>query len=186
MIKDSKKTQGFGLIEVLIASTIIIMTISSLTFVARGALTSTDRTQDRIQAVNLAAEGIEIVRNIRDTNWIDRRPETDWGNWVGSTFNGVVAGGVYKINYSAGSLNRFNLISVPIGAPAENITLLNGAVFTRTIQVDSIVNATSGLMPGSNQSNLQGQAYKVTVKVTTPSKAEINVSEILTNWRPNF
>lgn len=179
MIKDRRKTKGFGLIEVLIASTIIVMTISSLTFVARGALTSTDRTQDRIQAANLAAEGIEIVRTIRDTNWIDRIPLTGWGNWVGSGFSLVTVGSSYKINYSS---NRFHLVK----NQTESINL-NGSIFTRTIQVDSIEDASStGLMPGSNKADLQKQAYKVTAKVTTPSKAEINVSEILTNWRPNF
>lgn len=176
MIKDRRKTKGFGLIEVLIASTIIVMTISSLTFVARGALTSTDRTQDRIQAANLAAEGIEIVRTIRDTNWIDQNPATGWGNWVGSGFSLVTVGSSYKIYYSS---NRFYLLANQI----ENINL-NGSIFTRTIQVDNV----GSLMPGLSTSDptKKDQAFKITAVVTTPSNADIRVSEILTNWRPNF
>ncbi|MDO8443913.1 MAG: prepilin-type N-terminal cleavage/methylation domain-containing protein [bacterium] len=174
-----RKTKGFGLIEVLIASTIIVMSISSLTFVARGALTSTDRTQDRIQAVNLAAEGIEIVRSIRDTNWIDQTPATGWGNWVGSNLGNIVDSSTsYQINYN-NSTKRFYLLA----NQTESVSL-NGSIFTRTIVVDEVEG--TELMPGSNQTDLQKQAYKVTAIVTTPSKAEINVSEILTNWRPNF
>ncbi len=185
-MNNKNKKSGFGLVEVLIASTIIIVVISSFTFVARGTLAATGRTQDRIQAANLAAEGIEIVRSIRDTNWIDQGTTTGWGNWVGSSFVPITSGSTYKIGPVTAT--RFYLVIAPAG---ENI-IMNGATFNRKIKVESIVNASgTGMMPGTTtvpQSSLQGQSYKVSVEVASVDdpRIDLTISEVLTNWRPNF
>lgn len=179
-MNNINKTKAFGLIEVLIASTIIVMTISSLTFVAQGALTSTSRTQDRTQAANLAAEGIEIVRSIRDTNWIDTASGTDWGKWVFATgtWHLINPPNPYTINFNP-SIHRFHLL-----AGSGELINLNGSKFIRTIQIDTVGGLLSDV--GTSVGNKSDQALKVTAVVTTPSGAEVKTSEVLTNWRPNF
>ncbi len=199
MITTQKKSNAFGIIEVLIASTIIVIAISALTFVAQTTLTATSRTADRIQAANLAAEGIEIVRQIRDTAWIagDSSSNT-FGNWsmpVTSYVGGwspISPGSSYRIghNYNP-STPDWNYVKgfflYPPTAPwagGNNVDTinLNGSIFTRVIKIDSVGN----LLPDPNHSALATQAYKVTAIVTTPSNAQIQTSEILTNWRPNY
>lgn len=185
MIENKTKAKAFGLIEVLIASTIIVMTISSLTFVAQGALTSTDRTQDRTQAANLAAEGIEIVRSIRDTNWIDQNSGTSWkafyytpatGVWSDASPATITNGSTIKFDPVK---HRFYLI-----AGAGETISLNGSIFTRVMYIDTVGGLMSDVTTSANDKS--DQALKVTAVVTTPSGAEVKTSEVLTNWRPNF
>lgn len=191
MIKPIKKSQGFGIIEVLLASVIIIVVVFSLSAVASSSLTATDRSADRTQAVNLAQEGIETVRQIRDSHWIDQDSTSDWGKWVntGSGWNLVNASTEYSVSYVS-ALGRYSL--VPASLASKEIKLDN-SIFNRVIKISDVkANAASGsngLIRGKdvNESKLmQDKAYKVTVDVTTPSGAVVTVSEVLTDWRPNY
>lgn len=76
--------KGFTLLEVLVAMFIVVfglVAVISLVSFITGSLRST---QSNIEAVNLAQEGIEITRNIRDTNWKNNQDfktglgEGDW------------------------------------------------------------------------------------------------------------
>ena len=72
--------KGFTLVEALVAITILITGIlSALTLVTR-ALYSTSIIQDRIIASFLAQEGIEFIRQKRDTNFIEKfqGDDRDW------------------------------------------------------------------------------------------------------------
>ncbi|MFA7253415.1 MAG: hypothetical protein WC107_02585 [Patescibacteria group bacterium] len=71
MKQDISKKNGFGIIEVLVAATIIIVILAALTSVGKAALTNNSSLQERSNAIYLAQEGLEIVRQIRDSNWID-------------------------------------------------------------------------------------------------------------------
>ncbi|OQB05261.1 MAG: hypothetical protein BWY19_01112 [bacterium ADurb.Bin212] len=79
-----KKKKAFGLLEVLLSGVIIIIILSALTVVARNAVDNSVLLQQRAQATYLAQEGIELVRQIRDTNYIDGNPDTKWNTLVGS------------------------------------------------------------------------------------------------------
>ena len=180
--KQTKK--AFGLVEVLLASTIIITVISSFVFVSQGVLTATGRTADRIQAASLAAEGIEMVRQIRDTSWIDQKNTTTWGKWVSSNLDTAVdPTKLYDPNFSS---DHYFLIKLP---PVRKITL-PGGTYNRTIAITKISHS-SKVMSSSTDSKkeqLQDLSYKVTAEVTSvdDSKIIVTISEILTNWRPNF
>ncbi|MGB9680585.1 MAG: prepilin-type N-terminal cleavage/methylation domain-containing protein [Minisyncoccia bacterium] len=62
--------KGFTLVEALIAISILIIGILSGFILVTRALYNVSVIQDRLSAVFLAQEGIELVRNIRDTNFI--------------------------------------------------------------------------------------------------------------------
>lgn len=163
MIKKTQK--AFGLVETLVASTVIIMVVSSLTVISSVTLRSTDRTQQRAQAANLAQEAIETVRQIRDSNWIDQGTTTT--NWDSLTCT------------SAGLIN-FNLTSKRfcLNTGITESIALNNQTFTRTI----VFSDTDDLLDGTDPNN----STKVTVTVNTPSGAVVTVSDVLTNWRPNY
>jgi type II secretory pathway pseudopilin PulG len=70
MTKIASHKKGFTLVEVLISLSVLIMVVVSAT----GLLVSSIRTNadniDVIIAYGLAQEGLEAVRNIRDSNWL--------------------------------------------------------------------------------------------------------------------
>ena len=69
----SKK--GFTLIEAIVAIGVIsIGFVGSLVLLSR-ASSQAIALKDRVVAAHIGAEGVEVVRNIRDTNWLKGR---DW------------------------------------------------------------------------------------------------------------
>ncbi len=78
---DTNSRRAGTLIEVLIASTILVVAIVAIAGTMLMAQKASRLSRDRLIATNLAVEGIEIVRNIRDTNWV--RFSGDRGNcWM--------------------------------------------------------------------------------------------------------
>ena len=73
-----KHKKGFGILEVLLAGIVIVIVLGSLVFLARNTLNSSIYLSQKAQATFLAQEGIEIVRNIRDSNYIDSNNKTQW------------------------------------------------------------------------------------------------------------
>lgn len=62
--------KGQGLIEVLVSIALIITGILGALTLATYSIRAGTESRERVQAALLAQEGIEIVKNIRDTNWI--------------------------------------------------------------------------------------------------------------------
>ncbi|OGZ33377.1 MAG: hypothetical protein A2174_00380 [Candidatus Portnoybacteria bacterium RBG_13_41_18] len=93
MIRFSKK--GFSLLGVIFAIGIITIGLISILGLINYIILVGRLSQDRFVASNLAQEGIEIVRGIRDTNWI-----SGGANWK----NGL-ADGEYEVQYNETSLS---------------------------------------------------------------------------------
>jgi hypothetical protein len=70
-VKLRHNHNGFGLLEVLFATSIFILVVAGLVALSRLALRNALLSMHRAQAYNLAQDGLEAVRQIRDTNWID-------------------------------------------------------------------------------------------------------------------
>jgi len=75
-------SRGFTLVEALVAIAIMIVGILSALVLVTRVLYSTTIIQDRLTASFLAQEGMELVRQIRDTNFIKKlnREDVDWSN----------------------------------------------------------------------------------------------------------
>ncbi|MCF7846090.1 MAG: hypothetical protein K9L85_02530 [Candidatus Peribacteraceae bacterium] len=82
MFKKIKSRRGETLIEVLVATIVLIVGGLSATRLFALATVNNQLTKERVIATNLAREGLEAVRSIRDTNWLrfagERR--TCWNN----------------------------------------------------------------------------------------------------------
>ena len=63
------RNDGFGLIEILIATAIIGVALTSLSSVIQSAFRVTDDDVLRVQAEFLAEEGLEVARLLRDSGW---------------------------------------------------------------------------------------------------------------------
>lgn len=69
MKKNIASQKGFGLIEIIVSLTIIIVVFISFLELAKYTLKIQEYNQTRIEAINLAAETIEAVRSNRNENW---------------------------------------------------------------------------------------------------------------------
>ena len=78
-----KDQKGQGLLEVVIALGILTVGLFGVFTLVLGNFTSERAGMMRLQAMNLAREGIETVKNIRDSNWL----ADDKGTWEGIPVN---------------------------------------------------------------------------------------------------
>jgi len=76
----AKNTKGFALIEVIVAIFFISTGIIASYILITSTISSTAQASNKFTAAYLAQEGIEIVRNIRDTNWLQQQadPLNSW------------------------------------------------------------------------------------------------------------
>jgi len=85
---SSQKNKGFTILEVMAAIFILTIGIGGAFLLVRQSLSAASINKNRLVAAYLAQEGIEIVRNIRDSNWLN--PSLAWdyglgsGDWIAS------------------------------------------------------------------------------------------------------
>ena len=203
MIKKFKN--GFGILEVLIAGMIVIMVLGALVFVARTAIDSATYSMQRSQAVFLAQEGMEGVRQIRDKNYIDQDPYTRWNylvcwqNAPSGTPCAKDAQNLYSFIPNFGTdyyfiypaTQPFNKAHIRLVVPSQPVDFGDGTIFTRTITFSENLGSLL-LPPPSNVLNPGGSdknAYKVKVTVKWNYKnreGNVVVEEILANSRQQF
>lgn len=70
LLLEKKNYSGQGLLEVIVAIGVITTGLVSALGLTVANLATTQTSAMRIVAANLAREGIEVVRNIRDNNWL--------------------------------------------------------------------------------------------------------------------
>ena len=184
--------KGFGIIEVLIASALIATMLAGLVYIGRLTLTSGSYMSERSQALGLATEGVEIVRQIRDTNWIDNDNKTLWNSFQmnsDGTFSPIVLDHekIYRVQFVKAQ-NGNSRYSLTQSANGEVIKLADNSQFTRTIIFEKV----QSLIPSSPKNSIavsdpkDTNSFKVTVTVTWGENKTISISELITNWKPSY
>jgi len=130
-------TKGFTLLEVIAAIFILTIGVGSSFILISQTLSAVSLVRERLIASYLVQEGIEIVRNIRDTNWLEQRTAstTPWddgldvGNWqadyLSQQLNQTYASSSLNIDtsgfysYSPGSPTFFKR-KISIGKPSTS------------------------------------------------------------------
>lgn len=82
MIQLQDNTRGFTVVETLVALTIFSSAIVFLIVVTAGGVADTNYAKNRLVASYLAQEGIELTRNIRDTNVLSNAGGSGWGDFL--------------------------------------------------------------------------------------------------------
>ncbi len=72
-----KKESGFTLLEVIVAIFILTVGVGGSFVLIQQTLSASLMAQSRLIAAYLAQEGIEIIRNVRDNNWLEQRESLD-------------------------------------------------------------------------------------------------------------
>ena len=123
--------KGFTLLETIVAVGVIIIGLVSALTLITNALFFVSNVQDRLVAINLVEEGIEVVRNIRDNNWLQ-----------GVAWNNGLTDGNYQASYNSTSLSPYNGSSLLFDAATGLYNYTTG-VSTNYIRQISISNLSS-------------------------------------------
>ncbi|MFC1721989.1 prepilin-type N-terminal cleavage/methylation domain-containing protein [Patescibacteria group bacterium] len=110
----SVKQAGQTLIESLVALTILTVGLMGAVSLGIYTIRAADASQRDIIAMNLAQEGIEGIRWIRDSNW---KQGKNWGEGISKGLPGVNYRGRIEVNLPTDSL-AYELVeagSVPMG-----------------------------------------------------------------------
>ncbi len=119
---------GFSLIETIIAISVIGVVIATAAQLTQSSLKMGRSTMSQFIAFHLAEEGLEIVRNIRDSNWLQN---TSWRNGLDD--------GMYEISENAaGGGARWQLKRIRLVDEASKITLSEHEIFRRTIEINAM------------------------------------------------
>ncbi|MFA4930427.1 MAG: type II secretion system protein [Patescibacteria group bacterium] len=78
MKKLHNNQSGFGLIEVIIGITMLLITSTAALSLSHTVTTAERLNEKRVVAYNLAQQVIEEIRRKRDSNWDDLKAETRW------------------------------------------------------------------------------------------------------------
>jgi Tfp pilus assembly protein PilV len=143
--KNIKKcTTGFTLVEVLIACSIITMTIFALFSAAQKGVSVSNQALRQTQAITLLEEGADAVKSIRDTQW--------------STIANLTDGATYYLSFD-NSTNVWTLTTTP-AQPIDGI--FKRSLVFQTATRDSNDDLALGGTPDDH-------TKKVSVTVTFPS-----------------
>ncbi|MCC7356056.1 MAG: prepilin-type N-terminal cleavage/methylation domain-containing protein [Candidatus Doudnabacteria bacterium] len=149
-----KNQQGQTLIETMVAIFIMVMGIVSALGLALYSLNASTGITKQIVAVGLAREGLEVVKNMRDTNWlkdpvsttcydfVTREKSADcYLGWLnaskGFDFGLTKPGDVksYALNFDATADLPWNLIEKGSG---EDSTTLSATLFSLDYDADAL------------------------------------------------
>lgn len=103
--------RGQTLIETMVAVFIMVMGITAALGLANYSLNASTSIRKQIIAMGLAREGLEAVKNMRDTNWLQGQLQNNCHNFVTGTANA----NCYHdwLNNTSGGYN-FGLSSAPV------------------------------------------------------------------------
>jgi len=200
-IIGKKYQKGFGIMEVLVSGVIIIIILAALVFIVRAAMNNSMYLQQRAQAIYLAQEGIELSRQIRDSNWIDGSNTTQWDDlWDNGGSIEEVIKGCYQILYNDNGDNRHWLTDRGIVADLDACKAIDKqnievdqVTFNRKIYIDRDTFKPGELIPDDTTAETNVYPANNAIKVTAIINWDFNgqaksvdVSEIITNWRPSY
>ena len=87
------RESGFTLVEAMVALVILTTALGPMLYLANSAVNSAYLIRDNMIGSGLAQEGVEVVRSIRDANWLN-----------GSAFDAGLSDGTYRIEWNSSSL----------------------------------------------------------------------------------
>lgn len=152
-------SKAFTLIEILIAITVITVGVVGFYAAITRVASLTFSNSNRFIASRLAQEGMELVSNIRDTNWVEG---TNWDN-------GLTIDNDYRVQYNKEDLLAYSATPLKIDNDGfYNYDDGDDSKFTRKVTI----------------THINANALKVKVQITWSGKGSpLEVEEHLYNWK---
>ena len=176
--------QGFAIVDALIASTIIIVALTSILSLVTLSLVVSSITKQTTQATLFAQDTMEATRNFRDG--------IDWNNDdFGNGYDGlgvVLTGAVYHLEQSTDSPPRWKLL-----AGNETIDEFTRSVVFRSVCRDTSSDDITGITDTNGTTTtcvINGGVYNADTKEVTVTASwtergrshEVELVTYLTNW----
>lgn len=111
----TRQSSGQSLLEAIVAIGVILTTVISSSTLIISSITAGRVSQNRVEAANFAREGVEIVRALRDSNWLKFEQNERVGGVIPSWDTGLGAGtyiacfGINNLNCPGPSPSGWNL-----------------------------------------------------------------------------
>ena len=183
-------SKGFTLMESLVAIAVFTVGISAAIFVIQQSFTVGSRVKSKIIAAYLAQEGIEVIRNIRDRNWIAGNVynivDSCYGNcWIKDindfdiTSNPVNVGCVqhdYSALYSLSDATECPGGQGGLAFDGSYYVVDQNGKFKREIKTEFFPENTIPIPP-------EPEYLKVTSKVDCGTSCSVSLEEYLYNWK---
>ena len=119
---------GFTLVEALVALVILTVALGPALVLSSNISSTASVAQHNLIAANLAQEGLEVIRTLRDANWYN-----------GSSFDTGLTDGIYRIEWNSNAL--IALGSNPplkLNAGLYNYSSGTDTIFKRTVTITKI------------------------------------------------
>jgi len=110
--------------EMMIAIFILVVTLTATIVLVATSIRAGRDSINRLIATNLAREGIEVVRNIRDSNWIEPTGTVVWTEGLESINDGTAIPVIRPHSNPATSLN-LDFTQNNFGDPFTRVQILN-------------------------------------------------------------
>lgn len=202
-LRSHQPRKGFSLIEILIAFVVLTITVIACTDLIANTIRNNVENTYRIQAYFLAEQGVEAIRNIRDSNWT-QNIGFDQAGYQSNLWDGIPiypeGGTIYVavspqldvLNSKAWKLQTSTEAGTPLYiAEKGNIKYFTHdsggypSEFKRSIKISNTFEDIDKVAPESD-SKLRNDLIYVTSTVYYDFKGvtkEVNIKTILTDWK---
>lgn len=157
----SESSAGFTLFEVIIGIYIILMSLTGSMSLITYVMANSSASVNRVIAANLAQEGLEVVRNMRDLT-SDAGGQSGWSYWFSCNCN--PPDGDWRVQYDDASIllsdwDRFLLFDPATGLYQYQ----TGAetVFKRKIHVERLASGVEAIVTAEVSWTEKGRNYSV-------------------------
>jgi type II secretory pathway pseudopilin PulG len=173
--KNRRTKNGFGLLEVLISSAILILVSGAVISLNNISVKNTVVASERTQAYNLAREWKELLKQVRDTNVNDNNSATCFSASLNPGCTEIPNSGMYIFNS-----NQLE------GSSDGEDKPLNGVTFNRKIEFETPSGELATKFLETNPDiNTETQVREAIIKVSWTEYGKdwsIEVPVLLTNW----
>ncbi|MFA7201645.1 MAG: hypothetical protein WC099_01460 [Candidatus Paceibacterota bacterium] len=123
------KQHGQILIEVMLAISVSVISLIGFFGLLQTSFKLSRLTSENYVAAHLAVEGVEIIANIVQRNYVEMEGNLDQTYY----FNKDIESGDFEFDYTADKINSSVLVTTPLSRPIQ----LQGSTFYRRVHVDS-------------------------------------------------
>ncbi len=167
--------EGFTLIETILAVTLVTMVFSGICGLILSTMQSSQNNLRRVQAMALAQEGLESLRYVRDSNWLQNYQWNGGGALWGQDLTLTAFAPEKTVWLQSISAPPFLLLS---SDPTYATVSLGDFSFERSLQLRAI--------PDAGGLSIEEDQLEVTCTVTWRDHGriqELELSTFLTNWQ---
>jgi prepilin-type N-terminal cleavage/methylation domain-containing protein len=177
-----KLSRGFGLLEVLISVSILTSVMAAAVYAGRISIRNNIIANQRSQAYNLVRQNLEVIRQMRDTTWVDGI-SNEWN----SPFSSVSFDGAKKYHLN------FDSLTIELNDVEKN---LDGTKFSENIvfynnNADGKLDAELRQLAGSDYVNITNFQSILGAKSTISwfsynKQYSVSGAINLTDWKPQI